>query len=88
MGSAWPSRRVARCAAAMALLLAAAQARAAEDGDPRPDGGAPPARDGGRPDDAAVIEHLDELQQLELLENLGLVDPSGDDDAPPPSAPR
>ena len=56
------------------------------------DGGSPLLADGGtvpfdggasRDPDQEVIDHLDELQRLELLEHLGLFDESGEDEPPP-----
>ncbi len=64
-------------ALAAAALLAG---RAAEDrkppADDRPDAG---SKDAGTPDpDREIIDHLDELQDLELLQNLELFDTARD----------
>lgn len=76
-----------------ALLLAAWAGLAAAPGalGEERDGGSPPPADRGTPTpdggaardpDQEVIDHLDELQQLELLQHLGLLDASGEDEAP------
>lgn len=82
-----------------ALLLAASVGLASPQnvrGDAR-DGGSPPPADGGVPapdggavhdPDQEVIDHLDELEQLELLQHLGLLDASGEDEAPAKPPPR
>jgi len=85
------ARELAALSAAACVGLAAggSQTTRAEDhadgGPPAPpaDGGAR-AADGGaaRDSDQEVIDHLDELEKLELLQHLGLLDPSGEDDAP------
>jgi hypothetical protein len=50
---------------------------------PQPDAGPERADGGTAPDpDAEVISHLEELEQLELLQHLGLLDPAGEDDQP------
>jgi hypothetical protein len=62
----------------LAALLAATHALAADGGK---DAGAEPSRpDAGIADpDQEIIEHLDELQYLELLQNLELFDPKGEE---------
>lgn len=82
-----------------ALLLAASVGLASPQnvrGDAR-DGGSLPPADGGVPTpvggavhdpDQEVIDHLDELEQLELLQHLGLLDASGEDEAPAKPPPR
>jgi hypothetical protein len=62
--------------AALAMMAAVAVDTETDGGSPdsgSPDTGAP---DAGAPDpDQEVIEHLDEVEQLELLRNLELFDP-------------
>ncbi len=61
-----------------AALLAARTARDEPPAERRP---APASSDAGTPDpDQEIVEHLDELQNLELLENFELFDPARDEE--------
>ncbi len=87
-------RRAALLSLLAAMPLAAAPTFAADQPDagarPRAGEGVGPRKagasaaqhpaDGGSADpDQEIIDHLDELQQLELLENLELFDPKADE---------
>jgi hypothetical protein len=66
-----------RALLAALAVMAAVAVRPGTDGG-SPDGGSPDtgARDAGAPDaDQELIDHLDEIEQLELLRNLELFDP-------------